>query len=176
MIRFATLAAAAALAFAAPASAQTPGLATGQTAPAQTAADPGVSVEAVRAWLTSKGGTVSAVNREEGETWLNVTDGPLSWVIFFYSCQADVCGDIQYAASFSNPGVTQAMVNDWNRERRFLKAFFAPGEAGGDPTAVVQYDVLIHSADVEQLADPTALWLDLVGAFGTTVGYFQASE
>ncbi|MBU1385415.1 MAG: YbjN domain-containing protein [Alphaproteobacteria bacterium] len=174
MIRFATLAAAAVLAFAAPtpAAAQT----ARQAAPTQAAADPGVSVEAVRAWLTAKGGTVSAVNREEGEIWLNVTDGPLSWVIFFYSCQADVCGDIQYAASFSNPGITQAMINDWNRERRFLKAFFAPGEAGGDPTAVVQYDVLIHSGDVEQLADPTALWLDLVGAFGTTVGYFDAAE
>ncbi|MDY6923416.1 MAG: YbjN domain-containing protein [Pseudomonadota bacterium] len=169
MIRFATLAAAAVLALAAPAAAQV----AGPAAPAQAAAEPGVSVEAVRAWLTSKGGTVSEINRQDGETWLNVTDGPLSWVIFFYSCRADVCGDIQYAASFSNPGVTQAMVNDWNRDRRFLKAFFAAGEAGGDPTAVVQYDVLIHSGDVEQLADPTALWLDLVGAFGTTVGYFD---
>lgn len=171
MIRFATLAAAAVMALAAPAAA-----APLQTAPAQAAADPGVSIEAVRAWLTAKGGTVSAVNRQDGETWLSVTDGPLTWVIFFYSCQADVCGDIQYAASFSNPGVTQAMVNDWNRDHRFLKAFFTPAEAGGDPTAVVQYDVLTHSADVEQLTEPTALWLDLVGDFGTAVGYFTAAE
>ena len=170
MIRFATLAAAAALALAAPAAASTAPL------PVQTAADPGVSVEAVRTWLISKGGTVSEVNREGGETWLTVSDGPLNWMIFFYSCQADVCGDIQYAASFSNPTITQAMVNDWNRDRRFLKAFFTPGAPGGDQTAVVQYDVLIHSGDVEQLTDHTALWLDLVNAFGTTVGYFAAAE
>lgn len=173
MIRFATLAAAAVMALAAPATAAA-GPAAVQTAVA--AADPGLPIEAVRAWLISKGGEVSAINRQDGETWLNVTDGPLTWVIFFYSCQADVCGDIQFAASFSNPGVTQAMVNDWNRDRRFLKAFFTPAEAGGDPTAVVQYDVLVHSGDVEQLADHTALWLDLVGAFGTTVGYFSAAE
>lgn len=168
MIRLATLAAAAVMAFGAPAAAS--------TAPAavQTATDPGVSIEAVRAWLTSKGGTVSAINREDGETWISITDGPLTWVVFFYSCQADVCGDIQYAASFSNPTVTQAMVNDWNRDRRFLKAFFAPGQAGGDSTAVVQYDVLIHEGDVEQLTDPTALWVELVNAFATTVGYFAA--
>lgn len=171
MIRFATLAAAAVLALAAPAAA-----APVQAAPAQAAADPGVSIEAVRAWLTSKGGTVSAVNRQDGETWLSVTDGPLTWVIFFYSCQADVCGDIQYAASFSNAGVSQAMVNDWNRDHRFLKAFFTPAEAGGEPTAVVQYDVLIHPGDVEQLADHTALWLDLVGQFGTAAGYFSAAR
>ena len=170
MIRFATLAAAAALALAAPAAAST------APVPIQTAADPGVSVEAVRAWLISKGGTVSEVRREGGETWLTVNDGPLNWMVFFYSCQADVCGDIQYAASFSNPTINVEMVNVWNRDHRFLKAFFAPGEVGGDQTAVVQYDVLIHSADVEQLTDHTALWLDLVAEFGRAVGYFAATE
>lgn len=173
MIRLATLAAAAVMALAAPAAAA--GLsAPAVPATAQTATDPGLSVDAVRAWLISKGGTVSEVNRQDGETWLSITDGPLTWVVFFYSCQADVCGDIQYAASFSNDTITQPMVNDWNRERRFLKAFFTPGEGAADPSAVVQYDVLLHNTDVEQLADHTALWLDLVGDFGTVVGFFAA--
>ncbi len=170
MIRFATLAAAAVMALAAPAAAAAP------LAPVQTAADPGVSPEAVRAWLISKGGDVSEVRREGGETWLTISDGPLNWMVFFYSCEAGACGDIQYAASFSNATITQAMINDWNRDHRFLKAFFSPGEAGRDPTAVVQYDVLVHSADVEQLTDHTALWLDLAAAFGTTVGYFAPAQ
>ncbi|WP_298745725.1 YbjN domain-containing protein [uncultured Brevundimonas sp.] len=173
MIRFATLAAAAVLALAGPATAAAPGP---SAAAAQTATGPGVSIEAVRAWLISKGGDVSEVRREAGETWISVSDGPLNWVIFFYSCEAGVCGDLQYAASFSNPTITQAMINDWNRDRRFLKAFFTPAEAGGDPTAVVQYDVLLHGAEVEQLTDHTALWLDLVSAFGTTVGYFATAQ
>ena len=170
MIRLATLAAAAVMALAAPASA-----APATPAAVQTAADPGVSIEAVRAWMTEKGGVVSEINRRDGETWITIGDGPLTWAIFFYSCQADVCGDIQYAASFSNPTITQAMINDWNRDRRFLKAFFSPGEAGADNRAVVQYDLLIHEGGVEQLTDPTALWIELVGAFGAAVGYF-ASE
>ena len=170
MIRFATLAAAAVMALAAPAAASTP------AASVQTAADPGVSPEAVRAWLVSKGGTVSEIRREGSETWLTVNDGPLNWMVFFYGCEAGACSDIQYATSFSNPTITQAMVNDWNRERRFLKAFFAPDAAGRDPTAVVQYDVLVHSDDVEQLADHTALWLDLAAAFGATVGYFAPAQ
>jgi hypothetical protein len=170
MIRFATLAAAAVMAFAAPAAAAPAPL------PVQTAAASGLSIEAVRTWLISKGGEVSPINRQDGETWITIEDGPLSWVIFFYSCEAEVCGDIQYAASFSNADITQAVVNDWNRDRRFLKAFFTPGENGENPVAVVQYDVLIQGGDVEQLADHTALWLDLVGAFGTTVGYFAAAS
>ena len=170
MIRFAPLAAAALLALAAPAAAST------GPAPVQTAATPGVSIEAVRAWLISKGGQVSEINRQDGETWISINDSPLSWVIFFYSCEADVCGDIQYAASFSNPGISQAMINDWNRDQRFLKAFFSPAETGRDNTGVVQYDVLIQSRDVEQLTDHTALWLDLLAAFGATVGYLAAAE
>lgn len=170
MIRFATLAAAAVMALAAPAAAAA------APAPVQTTAIPGVSPEAVRAWLISKGGTVSEVRNEGGETWLTVNDGPLNWMVFFYSCEAGVCGDIQYAASFSNETITQAMINDWNRDHRFLKAFFAPAEAGREATAVVQYDVLLHSGDVEQLTDHTALWLDLAAEFGTAVGYFTAAE
>lgn len=168
MIRFATLAAAAVMALAAPAAASTAPVSV------QTATDPGVSIEAVRAWLISKGGTVSEITRRDGETWISIDDGPLKWVIFFYSCEADVCGDIQYAASFSNPTITETMVNDWNRERRFLKAFLTPTEPGAEPTAVVQYDVLIGEGGVEQLTDPTALWLQLVSAFATTVGYLAA--
>ena len=167
MIRFATLAAAAVMALAAPALA-----APATSAPVQTAAAPGVSVEAVRAWLISKGGTDSEVNRREGETWISVNDGPLTWVIFFYSCETDVCGDIQYAASFSNDTITPDLINAWNRDRRFLKAFYMPAEADREATGVVQYDVLMEGNDVEQLTEHTALWLDLVAAFGTTVGYF----
>lgn len=170
MIRFATLAAAAVMALAAPAPAAAAPVAV------QTATDPGVSVEAVRAWLISKGGNVGEINRRDGETWISVNDGPLTWVIFFYSCEADVCGDLQYAASFSNPTITPTMINDWNRDRRFLKAFYTPGEAGGEPSGVVQYDVLVQSGDVEQLTDHTALWLELVSAFGASVGYFEAAE
>jgi hypothetical protein len=170
MIRFVPLVAAALLALAAPAAAST------APAPSQTAASPGVSIEAVRAWLTSKGGEVSAINRQDGETWISIADGPLTWMIFFYSCQADVCEDVQYAASFANPGVSLAMINDWNRDHRFLKAYFIPAADGRDNTGVVQYDVLTPGGDVEQLTDHTALWLELVGAFGTAVGFFAAPE
>lgn len=168
MIRFATLAAAAVMAFAAPSAAST----SAPSAPVQAAADPGVSPEAVRAWLISKGGTVSEVRSEGAETWLTVSDGPLNWMVFFYSCQAGVCGDIQYAASFSNDTITPDLINSWNRDRRFLKAFYMPAEADREATGVVQYDVLMEGNDVEQLTEHTALWLDLVAAFGTTVGYF----
>ena len=170
MIRFATLAAAAVVALALPAAASAP------PAPVQATADPGVSPEAVRAWLVSKGGVVSEVRREDGYNWISIDDNDLNWVVYFYDCRGGACGAVQYSASFSNPTITQTMVNDWNRDHRFLKAHFLPGEAGADQTAVAQYDVVVHSGEVDQLADHTALWLDVIGEFGAAVGYFAPAD
>lgn len=158
------------------------GLALAATAPmaaaaapaVQTAADPAVSVEAVRAWLISKGGQVGPVQREDGLTWISVDDDPLRWVVFFYDCRDDRCATVQYSATFSNPSITQEMVNDWNRDHRFLKAYFLPAEAGGEPAAVVQHDVLVLSDDVEQLTESAALWLGMMPEFATAVGYLAA--
>jgi len=166
MVRIA--AAALALALAAPAAAA-------PAAPTvQAATDPAVSIEAVRAWLISKGGDVSPVQREDDLTWISVNDDPLHWVVFFYDCAGDRCTTVQYSASFSNPTITQEMVNDWNRDHRFLKAYFLPAAADGEPTGVIQHDVLIHSDDVEQLTETTALWLAMLPAFATAVGFFAA--
>ena len=169
MIRIAAPALALGLAFAVPVAAA-PRAPTSVQAPA----DPAVSVEAVRGWLISKGGQVGPVQREDGLTWISVNDDPLRWVVFFYDCRGDRCATIQYSTSFSNPTINQEMVNDWNRDHRFLKAYFLPAEAGGEPTAVVQHDVLVLSDDVEQLTESAALWLDMMPEFATVVGYLTA--
>jgi hypothetical protein len=160
--------AALALLFAAPAIAQT-------ATPPQAAAapQPGLAVADVSAWIASKGGEVQPVQRDGDDIWLAVKDGEMTWLIFFYGCANDVCGDIQFAASFSNPTITQTMVNDWNRDRRFLKAAFVPGAQGQDPSAIVQYDLLLGPGGVDQLTDPTAVWIDMVAAFATHVGVYK---
>lgn len=151
-------------------------LAVAAPALAQTAPQPGLAVADVGAWVASKGGEVQPIQRRDGETWLTVKDGALTWLIFFYGCNNDVCGDIQYAATFSNATITPTMINDWNREHRFLKATFLPsGTAGEDPTALVQYDLLLVPGGVDQLNDPTAVWVDMVAEFARTTGYLSAT-
>jgi len=159
----AALAAAPLTALPAAAAAQTPAATAGQ----------GLSITAVSEWLTAKGGQVSAVQHQGGETFVTVTDGPLNWTIFFYGCTADMCGEIQFSAVFSNPAITLEKVNDWNRDHRFLKAFYLTG-SGGEPAAAVQYDVLVQPGQgVDQLADPGSVWVALVAEFARTVGYLR---
>ncbi|MGV9007236.1 MAG: YbjN domain-containing protein [Brevundimonas sp.] len=133
----------------------------------------GLPISAVRDWLIGVGANVSEVTRQNDQAWLTVTDGSVTWLLFFYSCQADVCGDIQFTAAFSNDSITLDKVNQWNQEHRFLKAYFTPADTGG--TAIVQYDVLlVPGAGTAQLADPTAVWVGLLPDFGILVGFFAA--
>ncbi len=130
----------------------------------------GVSVAEARTWLTGLGGSVGEPTvRPEGLTSLHVADTPLPWNLTFYACGASLCDDVQYSAVFTGP-ITADQINAWNREHRFLKAFYMPAAtAGGEATAVVQYDVVLTSAGTGQLREPTVIWLGLLSQFAQSL-------
>lgn len=140
-----------------------PGMAAAQTPPAAASTN-GVTVAETRTWLTGLGGTVGEPTVREGLTSLRVADQPLPWNLTFYACGAGLCDDVQFSAVFSGP-ITVDQINAWNRDNRFLKAFFIPAPAGGEAGAVVQYDVVLTGAGPEQLREPTVVWLQLLRTF-----------
>jgi len=141
-----------------------PGAALGQTPPAAVVETAGVSVADAKAWLAGLGGNVREPVLRDGVTSLHIADEPLPWNLTFYACGPSLCDDIQYSAIFSGP-ITPEQVNAWNRDNRFLKAFFMPAEPGGMAGAVVQYDVLLTNTGTEQLREPTVIWLQMLRAF-----------
>lgn len=156
MIRRAILMSLSVLAVAAPAAAQDSAWST-----------PGVTVSDARAWLLENGGQVGVPEIEGSATTLKVDD-VLPWTLSFYRCQ-DTCADMQYTARFSGPGVTASWVNDWNRSNRYLKAYFIPAPAGGEPSTVVQYDVQLSGQGPHQLAQTTAVWKQMQISFAQTL-------
>ena len=141
-----------------------PGAALGQTPPAAVVETTGVSVADAKAWLAGLGGNVREPVLRDGVTSLHIADEPLPWNLTFYACGPSLCDDIQYSAIFSGP-ITPEQINAWNRDNRFLKAFFMPAEPGGMAGAVVQYDVLLTNTGTEQLREPTVIWLQMLRAF-----------
>jgi hypothetical protein len=150
-------------------------LAVAAPAAAQTTPQPGLAIADVSAWIASKGGQVEPVQRQGDQVWITVRDGSLTWLMFFYGCQADVCGDVQYSATFTSPTINPEALNVWNRDHRFLKAFQIPSE-GEEVTAVVQYDLLLQPGGVEQLNDPTSVWVGLLETFARHIGYLPPAE
>lgn len=161
MIRPLLLAAATALAltFAAP------GAARAQDAAAGAPAFVGLTPESVRDWLVAAGARAGEVTREGGDVFFRVDDAGVVWFIFFYGCEADGrCGDMQFNTVFDGTGVAAGVIDAWNREQRFLKAFST--EANGQSLLFVQFDVLFLSGQsVDQLADAAVLWLEGVDRF-----------
>ena len=141
-----------------------PGAALAQTPPAAVVETTGVSVADAKAWLAGLGGNVREPVLRDGVTSLHIADEPLPWNLTFYACGPSLCDDIQYSAIFSGP-ITPDQINAWNRDNRFLKAFFMPAEPGGVAGAVVQYDVLLTNTGTEQLREPTVIWLQMLRAF-----------
>lgn len=92
-------------------------------------------------------------------------------VVFFQSCENDLCSDLQFSLGFSNPAVTLEGVNRWNRARRFLNAFYAlAATPEAVPAAAVQYDVFLTAVQgVEQLSDHLAVWRGLAAEFPSVV-------
>ena len=141
-----------------------PGAALAQTPPPVPVSTNGVSVAEAKAWLTGLGGTVGEPTVRDGLTSLHIADQPLPWNLTFYACGPSLCDDVQYSAIFSGP-ITADQINGWNRDNRFLKAFFVPAAAGGEASAVVQYDVVLTSAGTGQLQEPTVIWLQMLRTF-----------
>ncbi|MBX3477950.1 MAG: YbjN domain-containing protein [Brevundimonas sp.] len=133
-------------------------------------AAPGVTLAEAGAWLATAGATVGEPQTAGGRTYIPVSDGALSWTLWLYACPRDVCDDIQFSAIFSGAGITQEKVNDWNRDHRFLKAFFAPAQGDTPPRAAVQYDVVLTAPGMVHLSEPAGIWVDLLGQFARAMG------
>lgn len=57
--------------------------------------------------------------------------------VYFYDCGDGPCRSLQFTAIFDGPGShSLALVNDWNREYRFGKAYL---DVAGDP--VIEMDI-----------------------------------
>lgn len=131
----------------------------------------GLTVAEVTGRLTAAGLTVAAPQTNNDRVYLRVEDGPLRWVITLFSCTDDACPDIQFTAAFSGVNATPQIIDRWNGDRRFVKAFYAmPEEEGGEGRAVAQYDVLLSpGAGPAQLDDHIQVWRSLAVDLGRTV-------
>lgn len=141
-----------------------PAVALAQTPPPAAVPAHGVAVADTRVWLISLGGTVGDPVLRDGVTSLRIADESLPWNLTFYGCGPTLCDDIQYSAVFSGP-ITADQINGWNRDNRFLKAYFLPATPGGEAGAVVQYDVVLTSTGTGQLREPTVIWLQMLRTF-----------
>ena len=163
----------------APASALAASLSSVQAAPQSSGAAGSAEAQAlptiaqIREYLIAQGLQVGEI--QSGELpYVQVRDGEhLAYVISFFSCEENRCGDLQFSAGFSNPQVTLELVNRWNAERRFSKSYFeAPSAGRPNAAAMIQQDTFLFNGGVAQIAPALSIWRSQLAQFALHVGYF----
>jgi hypothetical protein len=103
------------------------------------------------------------VERDDvGDPKISSSSQGVDWTIFFYDCDGDRCKSIQFAIAFdTEDGVPLELVNRWNRDNRFAKAYL---DDENDP--FLEYDVnLVGGVTRNNFADTLGLWEGLLGNF-----------
>ncbi len=142
--------------------------ATALSAQAQTIVD-GNSVDEI---LNIARGYGSATLSESSSSGTPVIEGRIDGILyqlFFMNCDdnATNCEDLNFYAGFLNLKPTLEVINDWNRDKRFGKAYL-----DSDLDAVVEFDVnLEHGVTRDNLDAAFAVWRLILDQYKTYIGY-----
>jgi len=126
----------------------------------------GVTRQDVAAWLQRQGQTATIHADSAGEIIVTSSSGGVNWDIYFYRCTAGRCTDIQYAAGWTEiASMSLDKVNQWNRDKRYIRAYFGPKNAVWG-----EYDVVLSpGGSWEQLDASLRDWISAVQRFKTYI-------
>lgn len=84
----------------------------------------GVTRQEVLQWL-QKHGMKAKIEYDDvaKDSTVAAASNSVNWAFYFYSCKGERCRSLQYAAGWSNAKQTATQVNEWNHNRRFLRAY-----------------------------------------------------
>jgi hypothetical protein len=125
--------------------------------------DGGVTVDEVAAALQAKGFKAEISKDSGGDPLIRSAADGSNFSIYFYSCdKAERCVAIQFSAGFDlAKGTTLEVVNSWNKDRRFGKAYL---DADKDP--YLEYDIDVeHGATTEALENVVDVWESVLPTF-----------
>lgn len=128
-------------------------------AAAQVVGDP----EVIALLMTGRGLPVAAGTHPDGTPELHSEVDGVPFRVLFYGCAPRPCETLQFTTGFdlARP-MTLARVNDWNRDRRFGKAFL---DEEGDP--FVEMDVNLYGEGIGRrtFEDTLDLWRQVLSDF-----------
>lgn len=135
-------------------------------ASAQSTLDAG-NVEAILA-IAKTHGPADLVTRDNGDPRISGTIGGVPYQLFFMNCgDGGGCEDVNFYSGFADTKPTLDAINDWNRSKRFGKAYL-----DSELDAVIEYDVnLEYGVSHDNLDAAFWLWSQLVPDFAAFIGY-----
>lgn len=112
-------------------------------------------------------GEVTLAKDSDGDPQIRIKSKVGSWIIRYYGCtKGEDCKTMQFYYGIATKNkVSAAKINDWNRTKRWAKAYL---DKDGDPN--ITFDVLSrYGVSRAMLNASMALWVDVIDDFKTTM-------
>ena len=126
----------------------------------------GLTRAEVASWLQQQHGLKANIhNDSSGESIVSSTVAGVNFDIYFFACNGDRCGSIQYAAGWTPLAAgTPAAVNTWNQKNRYARAYLDDHN-----NLWGEYDVDISPGGTwEQMDKSLDRWTSVISSFKTT--------
>jgi hypothetical protein len=106
-----------------------------------------------------------------GDPMIRSQFGGIKWTLFFYNCTNHKdCATVQFYAGyhFKDKSVPLDKINEWNRNKRFSRAYI---DKENDP--VIEMDVDLDDGGMSQalFMDNLEFWQTLMGQFQEHIGF-----
>lgn len=113
-------------------------------------------------------GEATLEKQKNGDPKILGTAGGIQYAVYFMNCtNGTACEDLNFYAGFLDLKPEMEVINTWNRDKRFGKAYL---DTDGD--AVVEMDLnLEHGVSSDNLDAAFTVWDLVVDQYTTHVGY-----
>lgn len=112
--------------------------------------------------IFAKFGSVEIIADDAGDPLIRGAINGTTYLVFFYGCTDNAaCKNLTFTASWDVDGISATAINDWNRNKRFGKAFL-----DGDNDPAIQMTVnLDYGVTATNFEDTVDWWRVVLGQF-----------
>jgi len=137
-------------------------LALGSGAMAAPLPDGGVTALEVAGVMQARNLPTEITTDKDGDPLIRSSSKNLKFGVYFYGCRGKPrCDSIQFSAGFSVKNVAPASIGQWNRTKRFGRAYL---DDDFEPWVEMDMD-LEHGATTEALGNNFDRWTGVIGEF-----------
>lgn len=129
--------------------------------------DGGITAGEMADVMHAKNLPVELTSDRDGDPLIHTQADGVKFHVYFYECTAQKrCQSIQFYAGWTTKGLTTARMNEWNRTKRFGRAYL---DRVSEPCVEMDVD-LQHGATTQAVANDIDRWMLVMKTFRSFVG------
>jgi hypothetical protein len=122
----------------------------------------GVTRELMVEIMTRHGLLARIDNDSKGNVIVKSRVAEINFDVYFFDCTDGGCREIQFAAGWTNSTASQAKINEWNTNKRYLRVYSKPGKV-----IWAEQDAIVGRGTTENIDEYLTTWATVIAIFKT---------